>query len=277
MKRETLGLFSLKGRKAIITGGAGFLGPRHAEALLDAGAEVVLVDINKDRLKETTDRLRSKYGKGVYGYRCDITSEKKVMAFFEKVTKKHGFFDILINNAANNPIVTSEGLKNLTRFENFPVSTWNEDFAVGVTGAFLLSRFFGQEMAKNKRGVILNIASELSTTAPNQSLYRKKGVSEDKQPVKPVSYSVVKHGIVGLSKYLSTYWADRKVRVNSVSFGGVYNNQPPGFLRRINKLIPMGRMAKDGEYKGIVLFLCSDASSYMTGENVVIDGGRTTW
>lgn len=277
IKGGTLDLFNLKGRTAIITGGAGFLGPRHAEALLDAGASVILVDINNDRLKEVEAKLRERFGQRVSGYSCDITSEKKVASFFEKVVKKHGFVDILINNAANNPHVTSAGLKNLTRFENFPISTWNEDFAIGVTGAFLMSRYFGQEMAKKKKGVILNIASELSITAPNQRLYRKKGLPEGKQPVKPVSYSVVKHGIVGLSKYLSTYWADKKVRVNSVSFGGVYNDQPPSFLRRINKLIPLGRMARDGEYKGIVLFLCSDASSYMTGENVVVDGGRTVW
>ena len=270
-------MFNLKGRIAIITGGAGFLGPRHAEALLDAGASVILVDINNDRLKEVGAKLKERYGQRVSGYSCDITSEKKVASFFKKVIKKHGFVDILINNAANNPHVTSAGLKNLTRFESFPISTWNEDFAVGVAGAFLMSRYFGQEMAKKKKGVILNIASELSITAPNQSLYRKKGLPEDKQPVKPVSYSVVKCGIVGLSKYLSTYWADKKVRVNSVSFGGVFNDQPTSFLRRINKLIPLGRMAWDGEYKGIVLFLCSDASSYMTGGNVVVDGGRTVW
>jgi NAD(P)-dependent dehydrogenase (short-subunit alcohol dehydrogenase family) len=130
-------------------------------------------------------------------------------------------------------------------------------------------------MAKSGSGVILNIASDLSVISPDQRLYRKPGVAEDQQPVKPVTYSVVKHGLIGLTRYLATYWADKGVRVNAISPGGVYAGQPEEFVARLADLIPMGRMATLDEYKAAIVFLCSQASSYMTGQNIVIDGGRT--
>ena len=132
-------------------------------------------------------------------------------------------------------------------------------------------------MAEQQSGVILNIASDLGVIAPDQRLYRKEGIAEDEQPVKSVSYSVVKHGLIGLTKYLSTYWADRNIRVNALSPGGVYTNQPEEFVKRLTNLIPMGRMATEDEYKAAVVFLCSDASSYLTGQNIVMDGGRSVW
>ena len=151
------------------------------------------------------------------------------------------------------------------------------DIRVGLTGAFLYSRYFGGEMARRGRGVILNIASDLAVIAPDQRLYRVDGAAEHEQPVKPVTYSVVKTGLIGLTRYLATYWADRGVRVNAVSPGGVFNNQPTEFVGHLQDRIPMRRMANVDEYQGAILFLCSDASSYMTGANLVIDGGRTCW
>jgi NAD(P)-dependent dehydrogenase (short-subunit alcohol dehydrogenase family) len=142
----------------------------------------------------------------------------------------------------------------------------------------LCAQTFGSAMAERRAGVILNIASDLGVIAPDQRLYRKAdAASEAEQPVKPVTYSVIKHGLVGLTKYLATYWADRNVRVNALSPGGVYNQQDPAFVARLTQLIPMGRMADRTDYRGIVQFLCSDASRYMTGQNVVIDGGRSVW
>ena len=132
-------------------------------------------------------------------------------------------------------------------------------------------------MARRGRGVIVNIASDLGVIAPDQRLYRQDGLPEDQQPVKPVTYSVIKAGLIGLTRYLATYWAEAGVRVNAISPGGVSNSQPDEFVARLNKLIPMGRMAEVGEYQGAVLFLCSDASSYMTGANLIVDGGRTCW
>jgi NAD(P)-dependent dehydrogenase (short-subunit alcohol dehydrogenase family) len=144
-------------------------------------------------------------------------------------------------------------------------------------GAFLCSRVFGTEMARRKSGVILSIASDLAVIAPDQRLYREPGLAESEQPVKPVTYSVVKSGLIGLTRYLATYWNDSGVRANAISPGGVYNHQPEDFVERLSQLIPMGRMAHADEYKGAILFLCSDASSYMTGANLIVDGGRSCW
>ena len=148
---------------------------------------------------------------------------------------------------------------------------------MGLTGAFLCSQVIGSEMARRNKGVILNIASDLAVIAPDQRLYRRDGLPRDQQPAKPVTYSVVKTGLLGLTRYLATYWADRGVRVNAISPGGVYNGQPDDFVSRLSALIPLARMARVDEYQGAILFLCSDASSYMTGANLVIDGGRSCW
>jgi NAD(P)-dependent dehydrogenase (short-subunit alcohol dehydrogenase family) len=154
---------------------------------------------------------------------------------------------------------------------------WEQDLAVGLKGAFLCSQVFGTEMARRERGVILNVASDLALIGPDQRIYQRNGVSEDRQPVKPVTYSVVKSALLGLTRYLATYWADRGVRVNAISPGGVYNGQDSEFVAKLSNLIPLGRMASVNEYRGCILFLCSDASSYMTGANLVVDGGRTAW
>ena len=191
--------------------------------------------------------------------------------------KKFGRIDILINNAANNPKVEATGLIGWARFENFPLSLWEQDLNVILKGSFLCCQIIGSEMAKRKSGIILNVASDLAVIAPDQRLYRQNGLPDNQQPVKPVTYSVAKTGLIGLTRYLATYWADAGVRVNAISPGGVYNNQPEEFVRRLNQLIPMGRMADIDEWQGAIIFLCSDASSYITGINLTIDGGRNVW
>jgi NAD(P)-dependent dehydrogenase (short-subunit alcohol dehydrogenase family) len=148
---------------------------------------------------------------------------------------------------------------------------------VGLTGAFLCSQIIGSELARRRRGVIVNVASDLALIAPDQRIYRQGGLPVEQQPVKPVTYSVVKTGLLGLTRYLATYWAEAGVRVNAISPGGVQSGQPEDFVRRLSELIPLGRMANQNEYQAAILFLCSDASSYMTGANLVIDGGRTCW
>jgi NAD(P)-dependent dehydrogenase (short-subunit alcohol dehydrogenase family) len=154
---------------------------------------------------------------------------------------------------------------------------WEQDIAVGLTGAFLCSRTLGAEMAGVGRGVILNIGSDLGLIAPDQRLYQKDGSPPDEQPVKPVTYSVVKSGLIGLTRYLATYWADRGVRANLIAPGGVYTDQDHNFVEQLSRLIPLGRMAHHDEYKSSVAFLVSDASSYMNGAILSIDGGRTCW
>ena len=183
--------------------------------------------------------------------------------------------NILINNAAIDPKVNSDGLSNSPRLEFFSLDQWNQEISVGLTGAFLCTKYFGDDMAKRGSGVILNIASDLSVIAPDQRLYRKENLQESEQPVKPVTYSVIKSGLVGLTKYAASYWGGRNIRCNSLSPGGVFNNQDQEFVHKIQDLILMKRMANSNEYRGAVQFLCSDASSYMTGQNIVIDGGRS--
>ena len=180
----------------------------------------------------------------------------------------------MINNAAIDSKVSKKNKKKNNKFENFDLNIWNKEIKVGLTGAMLCSKIVGSDMVKNKiKGNIVNIASDLSVISPNQNIYKYK----NNKFTKPVTYSVIKHGIVGLTKYLSTYWAQSNIKVNSLSPGSVLNNQPKEFQKRIKKLIPMNRLANNNEYIGAIKFLCSDDSSYMTGQNLVIDGGRSVW
>ncbi len=269
-------LFDLTGRVAVITGGAGLLGYHHGAILAAAGANVVLLDLAQANPSLRADQLQLAHGPECLGLAADITSETSLEQARHQIVAKFGRVDILINNAANNPKVEDQKPgQPWSRLEHFPLETWNADIAVGLTGAFLCSRIFGAEMVKRNSGVILNVASDLGVIAPDQRLYRKEGLPEDQQPVKPVTYSVVKTALIGLTRYLSTYWTAHNIRVNAISPGGVANGQPDEFTAKLHNLIPMARMAERDEYQGAILFLCSDASSYMTGQNLIVDGGRS--
>ena len=273
-------LFDLTGRVAAITGGAGLMGMQHAEVIAAHGGIPVLVDVTDGSEKAADIERRHHVAAGAY--RCNITQPDSVKELLKEILARFGRLDRLINNAANNPKMENSDEVNFSRLENFPIEQWNADLAVGLTGALLCSQAMGTYMAQTfrecgRRGVILNIASDLAVIGPDQRIYRQPGLAEPLQPVKPVTYSVVKSGLVGLTRYLATYWADAGVRVNAVSPGGIYNGQPEAFVEKLTNLIPMGRMACVDEYQGTVLFLVSDASSYMTGHNVVVDGGRTAW
>jgi NAD(P)-dependent dehydrogenase (short-subunit alcohol dehydrogenase family) len=277
MAKSIKEIFDLTGRTAVVTGGAGLLGVKHAEAIALAGGTPVLVDIAGDAAKERARQISAEHGVVALGMACDITRPPEVRTLLQRVLDETGRIDILINNAANNPKAEAPADEAWSRFERFSWDQWQADIAVGLTGAFLCSQIFGTEMARRGKGVILNIASDLAIIAPDQRIYRRPDLSEDQQPVKPVSYSVVKTGLIGLTRYLATYWANKGVRVNAISLGGVYNAQPDEFVQKLIELVPLRRMAHVDEYQGSIAFLCSDASSYMTGSNVVVDGGRTVW
>jgi NAD(P)-dependent dehydrogenase (short-subunit alcohol dehydrogenase family) len=187
--------------------------------------------------------------------------------------ERFGHIDGLINNAANNPKVEVSGGE-FSRLENFSLTHWDKDIAVGLTGAFLCAKHYGYAISM-QGGSIVNISSDLGLIGPDQRLYRKPGLSAEEQPVKPVTYSVIKTALIGLTRYIATYWADKGVRCNAICPGGVENNQNPEFLKELCSRIPLGRMARPDEYEGIVLFLLSEASSYMTGSVIAVDGGRT--
>lgn len=270
-------LFSLKERVAIVTGGAGLLGTKHAEIIAEAGGVPVLIDLAATDPAARADAISTRFHVPALGLPGDITDPAQIENIRDTILERFERIDILINNAANNPKMEKREGKSFSRLEDFPLEIWDADLRVGLTGAFLCSRVFGGEMARCGRGVILNIASDLAVIAPDQRIYREQGVPESEQPVKPVTYTVVKSGLIGLTRYLATYWHGAGVRANAISPGGIYNNQPDDFVQRLSQLIPMGRMAHADEYKGAILFLCSDASSYMTGANLIVDGGRSCW
>lgn len=272
--------FDLTGKTALITGAGGLLGVEHAAALLETGARVVLTDIRNATLESAMNEFSKNYESSRIIIKVmDVSKPESIKNTAESFRKSGIRIDILVNNAAIDPKVKGdEGVLETSRLENFSLDQWNVQVAVGLTGAFLCSQTFGTEMAKDgKGGVILNIASDLSVISPDQRLYRKAGLKDEMQPVKPVTYSVIKTGLIGLTRYLATYWVDRGIRCNALSPGGVLNGQSEEFVQRLSNLIPLVRMAKNNEYRSAVQFLCSDASSYLNGQNIIIDGGRSVW
>lgn len=272
--------FNISDKTALVTGAAGLLGREHSRALLEIGASVVLTDVSGAALEDAKAELSIDFSaEKVLTHVMDVASAQSIQQVARWLVGQGKIINILVNNAAIDPkVMGALGVQESSRLENFALKQWNLQIAVGLTGAFLCSQVFGSAMARSGAGgVILNIASDLSVFSPDQRLYRKAGVPDDQQPVKPVTYSVIKAGLVGLTKYLSTYWADRGVRANALSPGGVFNGQGDEFVQRLSALIPLGRMAHVDEYRSAVQFLCSDASSYLNGQNIVMDGGRSVW
>ncbi len=271
-------VFDLRGRVAMITGGSGLLGVQHARALAEIGAHVVIADIDLPRAEAEVEAINTDYGDdSAMALHLDVTNQDSVSAGLDAVLSHYDAVHILVNNAAVDPKVNADSVVETSRLENFPLDQWNYQLNVGLTGAFLCAQSFGGWMAAHGGGVILNIASDLAVFAPDQRLYRKEGLPEERQPVKPVTYPVVKTALIGLTRYLATYWHEAGIRVNALSPGGVYNGQNDEFVARLSQLIPLGRMAQADEYRSAIQFLCSDASSYMTGQNIVMDGGRSVW
>lgn len=271
------GKFNLHDRVFVITGGGGLLGEQHARAIAEFGGQPVVLDVDVVKGARVASEISETYGVRSQFIECDISDETDVLAAKEECVEEFDRIDGLINNATIDPKVGASEGGSLSRLEEFSVEQWERELKVGLTGAMLCSKVFGQEMARRGRGVIVNIASDLGVIAPDQRIYRRAQDSEASQPVKPVTYSVIKHGVIGLTKYLATYWAGKNIRVNALSPGGVYNGQDESFVDKVTQLIPMSRMAHVDEMQSAVVFLCSDASSYMTGQNLIIDGGRSVW
>ena len=276
----TLDKFRLENKNVLITGAAGLLGKEHASAILEVGGKVILTDVTKKKLEDTKKILSSQFNpNSILISKMDVTKKESIQKVSKDLSKSKIRVDVLINNAAINPKVGKKlNPAKKIRFENLSPEDWNQELDVGLKGAFLCSQIFGTKMAADsKGGIILNISTDLSVISPDQRIYQLKGISEENQPVKPVTYSVVKNGLIGLTKYVATYWASKGVRCNALSPGGVLTDQDNEFIKKLNRLIPLGRMASKDEYRSTVQYLCSEASSYVNGQNIIVDGGRSIW
>lgn len=271
--------FDLTGRVAVITGGAGLLGRQHAAAIAGRGGHVVLADLLGEEADRLAAGLTQATGVPAVGVGVDITVAIEVRQMVETVLARFGRIDILINNAA----LTVKGGGAHARdyfaaFEDYPLDLWERALQVNLTGTFLCCQAVGRQMVKQQRGVILNIASDVGTISPDHRIYHGVTSPHTGEPFNtPAAYATTKAGVINLTRYLATYWAHAGIRVNALSPGGVFADHDPIFVRNLTERIPLGRMAAADEYQGAVLFLVSDASSYMTGANLVVDGGRTAW
>lgn len=270
-----LDLFNVKDKVVVVTGGCGQLGRQMTNALLTCGAKVAVFDVAADKF--ALDGLESHQANGrLLAVSVDVTQRDSVEAGLREVVSALGTPDGLINNAAldspPNAPVDETG-----PFESYPEESWDKVMQVNVKGVFLCCQVIGRAMAEARRGSIVNVSSIYGLVSPNQNIYAYRRAMTGTAFVKPVAYSASKSALFNLTRYLATYWAPNNVRVNTVTFGGVFNEQDPQFLENYCARVPLGRMARDDEYNGAIIFLISDASSYMTGSNLVIDGGWTAW
>ena len=260
-------LFDLSGRIVIITGAAGNLGSKYAEGLTQAGANVVLADIDYATCKQLGKQLENKYSIKNLAIKLDLNDKSSIENMVSKTMKQFSKIDILINNAAYQGNSKSRKIK----FENFPLNEWNKAVSVNLTGVFLTCQEVGKIMVKQKYGNIINISSTYGLVAPDQRIYGTSGQNA------AAFYSATKAALVNLTRYLASYWNRTGIRVNSLSPGGVENSQESNFIKKYSEKTMLGRMANKNEYVGAIIFLSSDASSYMTGSNLIVDGGWTAW
>jgi len=269
--------FDLTGRVAIVTGGVGLLGAEFCKTLAEAGAAVAVVDLNASASQATADTL-TKSGYKALAIPTDITKPESVNAMVETVLSTFGRIDILVNSAALDPKFDPDAVKKgITpgAFEDYPLDQWNSALNVNLTGMFLVTQACVKPMlAQGKKGSVINICSTYGLNGPDQRIYIKDG---QRVAFKPVYYTVTKAGVMGFTKYLAAYYANSEIRVNALTPGGVFNNHDDYFVKNYSAKTILGRMAKKDEMNGALLFLASDASSYMTGNNVVVDGGWTSW
>lgn len=267
--------FNLIDRVAIITGGAGLLGTEYSHTLAKAGAHVVIADIDGQGASSLAQSVTDCSGVEALGLQTDISQPDSVKGMVKATLERFEHIDILVNNAALDPKFDQEHAgQHVNRFEDFPFEAWQDALAVNVTGMFLCAQAVAPSMLERGQGVIVNISSTYGVVGPDQRLYQRK----DQPPqYKPVIYTVSKAAALGLTRYLATYFAGTGIRVNALTPGGVYAGHDEEFVRRYSAKTVLGRMAEESEISSALLFLVSDASSYMTGANLVIDGGWTAW
>ena len=274
---NTLDLFDLSARVAIVTGGGGLLGAEFARTLAEAGAAVVIADLDLETASLTAGEIRRGGGQCL-AVQADVTKPDSVQKMVTATLQAFGRLDVLVNSAALDPKYDPQALDSAQAgsgsFENFPLDAWNQALAVNLTGMFLCCQAAVQPMLAQGRGVIVNLCSIYGMVGPDQRLYQRPG---EPAQYKPVYYSVTKAGVLGLTRYLAAYYAGKNIRVNALTPGGVYNGHDPDFVQAYSARAVLGRMAQKDEMNGAVLFLASDASAYMTGANLVVDGGWTTW
>jgi NAD(P)-dependent dehydrogenase (short-subunit alcohol dehydrogenase family) len=263
-------IFSLEGKLAIVTGACGLIGKKHCEALANAGASVVVADVNEAACVGFAKELGEKH----LGIPVNVIDETSLKSAKEKIFARFGRIDVLVNNAAINDMFENPSLAlEHSMFEHYPLDMWKKSLEVNVTGVFLCSQVFGSVMAEAGSGSIINVASTYGITAPDQNLYKdENGIQKF---YKSASYPTTKGAVISFTRFLAAYWGNKGVRVNTLSPGGVENNQDDFFVENYSKRTVLGRMAKNSDYQGAIVFLASDASAYMSGANLVVDGGWT--
>ncbi len=269
--------FNLKDRVAIVTGGGGLLGVEFCKTLAEAGAAVVVADLNMELARKTATCLTDS-GFPSFAFPLDVTRFESTRELVAETLKRFGRLDILVNSAALDPKFDPDALnKGIApgAFEDYPLDQWNAALNVNLTGTFLVTQACVKPMIEQgMKGSIINICSTYGLNGPDQRIYVKDG---KRVAFKPVYYTVTKAGVMGFTKYLAAYYMDTEIRVNALTPGGVFNNHEDYFVKNYSAKTILGRMAKKDEMNGALLFLASDASSYMTGNNVIVDGGWTAW
>lgn len=268
-----------KHKFALITGAAGLLGKYHCEALAEDNFNLIITDLSKTKLQKLKSKLLKKFKHlKIFSFVCDVTSTQEVKNLYRALKIQKIFVSCLINNAEKNPKMSEKKIKkSKNKIEDYDNERLLDEISVGIFGTFNCISIFGYQMSKKKTGVIINISSDLGIVAPDHRIYDKNESIEKVMNFKPISYTISKHAIGGISKYVSTYWAHKNVRCNTLVLGAVLNNQPKSLIDNVKKRIPLNRWAKKNEYKKAIQFLASSENSYMTGQTLIVDGGRTIW
>ena len=270
-------MFGIKEKVCIVTGGAGLLAEAHTTAILEGGGIPVLLDINGEMLEKRKASFSKLFpGSDIQTFVVDLSDINQIKNCVEIIKAKNGHIDALINNVANNPKVEQQS-KNMefNSFVDFPIEIWEQDVAVGLTGTIAITQEVCRVFEKQRSGVIINISSDYGIISPDQRIYEVEEKQPWEQIKKPVSYSLIKHALIGFTKYLASYYGSTGIRVNTLCPASIFNNQKQEFVDKISKLIPLGRMSRVDEYVSTILYMLSDSCSYMTGATILLDGGRT--